>query len=237
MTIWLEQLSLLTTFTFTFSRWGISDDVAGATFMAAGGSAPELFTSVIGVFIAVSDVGIGTIVGSAVFNVLFVIAACAFASAEALKLTAWPLIRDTTFYSIALIVLVLFFLDDAITWWEALILFLWYFCYVIFMKFNVMFESKFLEFFPGLKKEEGHGKEGGFFAQRINRKPLLQLMRGKVQGKTEETEMKVRPVSKTKSKPTICSIMLSPLPPLVSGKLDEIYQKTKTCILFPHSFG
>jgi len=171
-------------------RWGISDDVAGATFMAAGGSAPELFTSVIGVFIAVSDVGIGTIVGSAVFNVLFVIAACAFASAEALKLTAWPLIRDTTFYSIALIVLVLFFLDDAITWWEALILFLWYFCYVIFMKFNVMFESKFLEFFPGLKKEEGHGKEGGFFAQRINRKPLLQLMRGKVQGKTEETEMK-----------------------------------------------
>merc|ERR1712130_1073577 len=173
-------------------RWGISDDVAGATFMAAGGSAPELFTSVIGVFIAVSDVGIGTIVGSAVFNVLFVIAACAFASAEALKLTAWPLIRDTTFYSIALIVLVVFFLDDAIKWWEALILFLWYFCYVIFMKFNVMFESKFLEMFPALKKggQEGQAKEGGFYAQRTHRKPLLQLMRGKVQGKAEETEMK-----------------------------------------------
>ena len=41
--------------------------------MAAGGSAPELFTSMIGVFIAFSDVGIGTIVGSAVFNILFVI--------------------------------------------------------------------------------------------------------------------------------------------------------------------
>ena len=40
--------------------------------MAAGGSAPELFTSIIGVFIAQSDVGIGTIVGSAVFNILFV---------------------------------------------------------------------------------------------------------------------------------------------------------------------
>ena len=52
---------------------GISEDVAGATFMAAGGSAPELFTSMIGVFIAFSDVGIGTIVGSAVFNILFVI--------------------------------------------------------------------------------------------------------------------------------------------------------------------
>ena len=53
--------------------------------MAAGGSAPELFTSIIGVFIAKSDVGIGTIVGSAVFNILFVIAACAFAAKEALR--------------------------------------------------------------------------------------------------------------------------------------------------------
>ena len=51
----------------------IEDDVAGATFMAAGGSAPELFTSLIGVFIAKSNVGFGTIIGSAVFNVLFVI--------------------------------------------------------------------------------------------------------------------------------------------------------------------
>ena len=54
----------------------LSDDVAGATFMAAGGSAPELFTSMIGTFQR-SAVGFGTIVGSAVFNVLFVIGLCA----------------------------------------------------------------------------------------------------------------------------------------------------------------
>lgn len=54
-------------------KTGVSDDVAGATFMAAGGSAPELFTSFIGVFLAESNVGFGTIVGSAVFNILFVI--------------------------------------------------------------------------------------------------------------------------------------------------------------------
>ena len=51
----------------------VSDDVAGATLMAAGGSAPELFTSIIGGFIARSDVGFSTIVGSAVFNVMCVI--------------------------------------------------------------------------------------------------------------------------------------------------------------------
>ena len=44
-------------------RLDISDDVAGATFMAAGGSAPEFFTSVIGTFVAQNNVGIGTIVG------------------------------------------------------------------------------------------------------------------------------------------------------------------------------
>lgn len=56
---------------------GLSNDVAGATFMAAGSSAPELFTAILGVFIAKSDVGTGTIVGSAVFNILFVIGICA----------------------------------------------------------------------------------------------------------------------------------------------------------------
>ena len=35
-----------------FSALGLSPDVAGATFMAAGSSAPELATSVIGVFVA-----------------------------------------------------------------------------------------------------------------------------------------------------------------------------------------
>merc|ERR1719400_2172841 len=95
-------------------KLGISEDVAGATFMAAGGSAPELFTSVIGVFIAFSDVGIGTIVGSAVFNILFVIGMCALFSKTVLHLTWWPLLRDCTFYSITLLTLIGFFIDNKI---------------------------------------------------------------------------------------------------------------------------
>jgi len=174
-------------------KFGISPDVAGATLMAAGGSAPELFTSVIGVFIAVSDVGIGTIVGSAVFNVLFVIAACAFASTKALSLTAWPLLRDTFFYSVALILLVVFFMDNLIKWWEALILFLWYGAYVSFMKFNVPMEKKFLEMFPSLaaKEEEEEGVElRAGFKYNPHRRPLLEIMQGKVTGLTvQATEM------------------------------------------------
>lgn len=36
-------------------KLGLSDDVAGATFMAAGSSAPELFTSVIGKLLTFID--------------------------------------------------------------------------------------------------------------------------------------------------------------------------------------
>lgn len=114
----------------------ISEDVAGATFMAAGGSAPELFTSVIGVFISFDDVGIGTIVGSAVFNILFVISMCAIFSKSVLQLTWWPLFRDVSFYSVILIILMHFFRDSIIYWWEALVLLLCYASYVTFMKFN-----------------------------------------------------------------------------------------------------
>ncbi|KAM3876835.1 sodium/potassium/calcium exchanger 1-like [Diretmus argenteus] len=119
----------------------ISDDVAGATFMAAGGSAPELFTSLIGVFISHSNVGIGTIIGSAVFNILFVIGMCAIFSREVLHLTWWPLFRDVSFYILDLMMLIFFFLDNMIMWWESIMLVLGYIVYVSFMKFNIQIEQ------------------------------------------------------------------------------------------------
>ncbi|NXQ59865.1 NCKX1 protein, partial [Anthoscopus minutus] len=119
----------------------ISEDVAGATFMAAGGSAPELFTSLIGVFISHSNVGIGTIVGSAVFNILFVIGTCALFSRQILHLTWWPLFRDISFYIVDLLMLILFFLDSIIDWWESLLLLTAYATYVFTMKQNVFLEQ------------------------------------------------------------------------------------------------
>ena len=124
----------------------LSEDVAGATFMAAGGSAPELFTSFIGVFVAKSNVGFGTIVGSAVFNILFVIGICAIATRDldpkGLPLTWWPLFRDATFYSTALLLLTLFFHDHKIHWYESLILLLLYGSYVGFMGINERAKKK-----------------------------------------------------------------------------------------------
>merc|ERR1719420_1928368 len=113
----------------------VSDDVAGATLMAAGGSAPELATSIIGVFFSRSDVGFGTIVGSAVFNVLFVIACCAFVAPN-LKLTWWPLARDAAYYCYSLALIVIFVSDLAVHWAEALGLLCAYAGYVTIMYYN-----------------------------------------------------------------------------------------------------
>lgn len=119
-------------------RMGLSPDVAGATLMAAGGSAPELFTSFVGTFME-SDIGFGTIVGSAVFNVLFVIAMCSFLSQDVLTLTWWPLFRDCTYYAISLLVLAFFVglnSKEEIELYEACILFGMYFGYVLLMKYH-----------------------------------------------------------------------------------------------------
>jgi sodium/potassium/calcium exchanger 2 len=118
----------------------LSDDIAGATLMAAGGSAPELFTAFIDTFSAKpSGVGFGTIVGSAVFNVLFVIGACATVTSGDLKLTWWPLFRDCMYYTFSLSMLALFFgkiTPDQMYLWESLTLFTMYLGYILIMKFN-----------------------------------------------------------------------------------------------------
>jgi len=49
-------------------EFNIPDDVAGATLMAAGASSPELFSSIVSLFVTHSALGLGTIVGSEIFN-------------------------------------------------------------------------------------------------------------------------------------------------------------------------
>ena len=78
----------------------------------------------------------GTIVGSAVFNVLFVIALCALISTTVCELEAYPIVRDAGFYCIAVAVLFVIIYDQKVYWYEALALVLLYFVYVLILKFN-----------------------------------------------------------------------------------------------------
>ncbi|KAK1882560.1 Sodium/potassium/calcium exchanger 3 [Dissostichus eleginoides] len=114
----------------------LSEDVAGATFMAAGSSAPELFTSLIGVFITKGDVGVGTIVGSAVFNILVIIGLCGIFAGHTVVLTWWSLFRDSTYYILSVLALIMVIYDATVVWWESLLLMTMYGIYIIIMKFN-----------------------------------------------------------------------------------------------------
>ncbi|XP_036887213.1 sodium/potassium/calcium exchanger 4 isoform X3 [Sturnira hondurensis] len=121
----------------------LSEDVAGATFMAAGSSTPELFASIIGVFITHGDVGVGTIVGSAVFNILCIIGVCGLFAGQVVRLTWWAVCRDSVYYTLSVIVLIAFIYDEEIMWWEALVLIILYIFYILIMKYNVKMQAFF----------------------------------------------------------------------------------------------
>ncbi|XP_071323984.1 sodium/potassium/calcium exchanger 4 isoform X2 [Trachinotus anak] len=127
----------------------LSEDVAGATFMAAGSSAPELFASVIGVFITHGDVGVGTIVGSAVFNILCIIGVCGIFAGQVVMLTWWAVFRDSFYYILSVVALIAFIYDEKIVWWESLVLVVMYAGYILVMKFN----SSMQKFFMGKSKK------------------------------------------------------------------------------------
>lgn len=81
----------------------MSPDVAGATLMAAGASSPELFAALTSIFITHSALGIGTVVGSEIFNQLVICAGAIFASkSNLLILDPVVLVRDVIFYIISL---------------------------------------------------------------------------------------------------------------------------------------
>ncbi|XP_065695518.2 sodium/potassium/calcium exchanger 4 isoform X2 [Patagioenas fasciata] len=131
----------------------LSEDVAGATFMAAGSSTPELFASIIGVFITHGDVGVGTIVGSAVFNILCIVGVCGLFAGQVVRLTKWAVFRDSVYYTISVIVLIIFIYDEKIVWWESLILIIMYSFYILIMKYN----TKMQNFFTLKSKNVGNG--------------------------------------------------------------------------------
>lgn len=84
----------------------VPEDVAGATFMAAGASSPEMFTSFIALFVDHSTLGVGTVVGSEIFNHMMICAGSVMYSTNGvLYLDKYVFTRDAAAYFFSLIVL------------------------------------------------------------------------------------------------------------------------------------
>jgi K+-dependent Na+/Ca+ exchanger-like protein len=102
-------------------RLNLSDEVAGASLMAMGSSAPELAIALIALFSgggAHSDVGVGAIVGSAVFNILVITGVSAVA-ANGLRIHMFAVRHDTAYYLLSIGYLALIFSDGQVVLWEA----------------------------------------------------------------------------------------------------------------------
>uniref|UniRef100_A0A6M2DWZ8 Putative k+-dependent ca2+/na+ exchanger nckx1 n=1 Tax=Xenopsylla cheopis TaxID=163159 RepID=A0A6M2DWZ8_XENCH len=111
----------------------IAPNVAAATFMAVATSCPEFFVNVISTFVTESDMGLGTIVGSALFNTLGVGALGGLAASKAIRIERWPLIRDCVIYSVTIAMLVAISWDGVVYWYEAIALLVMYVFYFILM--------------------------------------------------------------------------------------------------------
>jgi len=113
---------------------GISPDVAGATFMAAGSSSPEVFAALIGLFFSSSEgggAGVGTVVGSAVFNVLVIIGGAALYSDRGITMEWRTLLRDSGFYAASLVALYVCFADGVLTVVESSLMVALYMVYLV----------------------------------------------------------------------------------------------------------
>ena len=106
--------------------------------MAAGSSAPELFSSLMSLLSAnaKNETGVGTVIGSAIFNILVIVGVTGVMAGQDLELDWKPILRDLVFYTVAIGSTAGIFADGVVHWWEGLISVLMYLSYILFMVYN-----------------------------------------------------------------------------------------------------
>ncbi|MCQ2329515.1 MAG: calcium/sodium antiporter [Paludibacteraceae bacterium] len=116
--------------TLIAKNFGVSDAVIGATIVALGTSLPELATSVMAAFKKNTDLAIGNVVGSNIFNIFFILGVSSCVS----QIEAYEnLLVDSMLALFSGIMLMAFLLDDDnrhISRWEGGVLLLIYVGYV-----------------------------------------------------------------------------------------------------------
>jgi K+-dependent Na+/Ca+ exchanger-like protein len=113
-------------------RLGMTSDITGSTLMAAGSSMPELAVMIFSLVVRGHHeaIGVGTIVGSALFN-LFVITGVVMVVRRKTPLAWQPMARDLLFYLVTVGILFLVFRDGDVSAGEALLLMGGYLFYLL----------------------------------------------------------------------------------------------------------
>ena len=110
-----------------------NDTVANLTLMALGSSAPEILLSCIEIIskkFEAGQLGPGTIVGSAAFNLLCITAVCVMAVDKPKKINSFNVFLTTAFFSVFayiwLFLVISVISKNVLQIWEAAITFLWF---------------------------------------------------------------------------------------------------------------
>jgi len=115
------------------TRFGVSEKVIGLTIIAGGTSLPELVTSIVAAFRKNSDIAIGNVIGSNIFNILFILSISSFINPihfdPKFNTDIWILAGGTIFLLLAMFTGKRKKLDR----WEAGILFFFYLIYISFL--------------------------------------------------------------------------------------------------------
>ena len=108
-------------------EWHLSELAIGLTIVAVGTSLPELATSLVATFRGERDLAVGNVVGSNIFNVLFVLGLSAIVAPEGIEVSRAALGFDIPIMiAVAVACLPVFFTDHLIARWEG-VLFLFYY--------------------------------------------------------------------------------------------------------------
>lgn len=72
---------------------------------------------------------------------MFVISVCCLCSGTVSQLNWWPLVRDCTFYSFSILIMLVVICNDYISWPEALFMMIFYIVYCVALHFNTALEK------------------------------------------------------------------------------------------------
>ncbi|MCG4451995.1 calcium/sodium antiporter [Pseudomonas sp. MMS21-TM103] len=113
---------------------GLSELIIGLTVVAIGTSLPELATSILAAIRGERDIAVGNIVGSNIFNLLFVLGLASLASPLPISISPNALAFDfPVMIAVAVACLPIFFAGYRINRWEGLLFLAYYLAYTLYL--------------------------------------------------------------------------------------------------------
>jgi len=116
------------------SSLGVSELVIGLTVVALGTSLPELATSITASLKGETDIAVGNVIGSNIFNILIVLGTAGIFAPSGVEISASAINLDIPIMiAVAIACLPVFFTDNLISRWEGVFFWLYYIVYTLFL--------------------------------------------------------------------------------------------------------